>query len=192
MLHRLATTLFILILLFSGAGCVLAASYTISVCNDIMGYTVTDGSYNAGGYALRSYSEDGHFYQYLDHNGTHIDIGTLGGSSSWCAFVNDNGQVVGHSYIAGDVAAHAFLWSDGIMADINDLVDEPHEVFRGAYSIDDSGQIAVFGINANGGVVLFNTYILTPVPEPSAAILLATGLAGFLLVARQRRMKNRR
>jgi len=40
-----------------------------------------------------------------------IDIGTLGGNLSGAIAVNDRGQVVGFSSIAGDVETHAFSWT---------------------------------------------------------------------------------
>src|SRR5215467_1771693 len=40
-----------------------------------------------------------------------VDLGTLGGSYSVATAVNANGQVIGFSYLAGDMAQHAFLWT---------------------------------------------------------------------------------
>lgn len=42
-------------------------------------------------------------------NGTQISLGTLGGSFSHAAAINDLGQVVGYSAVAGDASIHAFL-----------------------------------------------------------------------------------
>ena len=50
---------------------------------------------------------------------TAVDLGTLGGSDSYATKVNDAGQVVGYSYIAGDVENHAFSWTkQGGMVDL--------------------------------------------------------------------------
>lgn len=49
------------------------------------------------------------------------DLGTLGGSSSSAFGINDTGQVVGSSAIAGDAVQHAFLYSNGSMADLGTL-----------------------------------------------------------------------
>jgi probable HAF family extracellular repeat protein len=39
-----------------------------------------------------------------------IDIGTLGGTCGFPALINNRGQVVGNSNLAGDQVNHAFLW----------------------------------------------------------------------------------
>ena len=39
-----------------------------------------------------------------------IDLGTLGGSFSYIADLNDSGQSVGISSLAGDAMDHATLW----------------------------------------------------------------------------------
>ena len=49
------------------------------------------------------------------------DLGTLGGSSSWASAINDSGQVIGSSYLAGDQNRHAFLYKDGKMTDLGTL-----------------------------------------------------------------------
>jgi probable HAF family extracellular repeat protein len=48
-----------------------------------------------------------------------IDLGTLAGSNSFAVAVNPSGQVVGETFMAGDVLAHAFSWTpSGGMVDI--------------------------------------------------------------------------
>jgi len=48
---------------------------------------------------------------FLWENGKMIDLGTLGGTCGIPWWVNDRGQVVGSSYLAGDQVSHAFRWT---------------------------------------------------------------------------------
>jgi probable HAF family extracellular repeat protein len=55
---------------------------------------------------------------FLWTNGKMIDLGTLGGTYGLSIWLNDWGQVVGISNLAGDAASHGFLWSHGKMHDL--------------------------------------------------------------------------
>ena len=65
------------------------------------------------------------------------DLGTLGGSNSTAARINNNGLVVGFSNLPGDTTAHAFLYSDGVMQDLGTLGGD-HSVGLG---INNKGQV---------------------------------------------------
>jgi probable HAF family extracellular repeat protein len=88
------------------------------------------------------------------------DLGTLGGTNSQAHGINASGQVVGYSATATG-NNHAFLYSGGVMYDLNNLIPAGSgwELSQ-AYSIDDAGQI-VGGGTHNGSS---HAFLLTPVP----------------------------
>jgi probable HAF family extracellular repeat protein len=55
---------------------------------------------------------------FLWTNGKMIDLGTLGGTTGFSVWLNDWGQVVGVSNLAGDVYSHGFLWDRGVLRDL--------------------------------------------------------------------------
>jgi probable HAF family extracellular repeat protein len=75
-----------------------------------------------------------------------VDLGTLGGSSSWPSAINDKGQVVGSSNLAGDQNNHAFLYKDGKMTDLGTLGGTSSE----AKGINESGQVVGWSDNSSG------------------------------------------
>ncbi len=79
---------------------------------------------------------------------TLTDLGTLGGSYSNGAALNEAGQVVGYSHLPSNSALHPFLWQDGIgLEDLNTL--------GGTYAL-------AAGIN-NVGKVVGNSSIVSDV-----------------------------
>lgn len=48
-------------------------------------------------------------------------LGSLGGSGSIARDINDLGQIVGESLLAGDVVSHATIWNNGIASDLGGL-----------------------------------------------------------------------
>jgi probable HAF family extracellular repeat protein len=69
-----------------------------------------------------------------------VDLGTLGGQSSYATAMNNRGEVVGSSQVA-DGTFHGFHWRRGVMTDLGDL--RP-------YDINDRGQI-VGTVDVAGG-----------------------------------------
>jgi len=63
-------------------------------------------------------SQDPFFW---DKDSGMIDIGTLGGTCGAPQALNNRGQVVGGSYLAGNTAVHPFLWDKGERPRLTDL-----------------------------------------------------------------------
>jgi probable HAF family extracellular repeat protein len=70
-------------------------------------------------------------------NGKMTDIGTLGGVFGLSNRMNNRGQVVGQSDLAGDVSFHAFLWEPGVLQDLGTLGGNTSQ----AISINESGDV---------------------------------------------------
>ena len=81
--------------------------------------------------------------------GTIVGVGDLGGGSSVAEGINDLGQVVGYSTVAGGVD-HAFLFSSGVLADLGTLGGDSY-----AYGINDSGTVVGDYENASDRSVAF-------------------------------------
>jgi probable HAF family extracellular repeat protein len=75
---------------------------------------------------------------------TVTNLATLGGSTNTAAAINDSGQVVGYSYIAGNTAQHAFLYSNGSMTELGTFGG----TYSIAYAINASGQVAGYAYTA--------------------------------------------
>ncbi|MBN1239492.1 MAG: hypothetical protein JXB36_13395 [Gammaproteobacteria bacterium] len=92
-----------------------------------------------------SSTANGEFHAFLYSEGEMIDLGTLGGLSSYGAAVNDAGQVTGSATTA-EGETHAFLYMDGAMLDLGTI--------SGAYSkgsdINNQGQIAGISTTPEG------------------------------------------
>src|SRR5277367_3693837 len=75
---------------------------------------------------------------FLWENGTMVDIGTLGGTRGVASFINNRGEVVGTSNLAGDQTQHPYLWDRGSLKDLGTLGGDNGQ----AIWINDAGEVA--------------------------------------------------
>lgn len=85
---------------------------------------------------------------FVHRQGTLTELGTLGGSSSVAAGINDNGQIVGSSSTAGDSESHAFAYQNGAMIDLGTLGG----LYSAAVGINASGQITGYSFTADESI----------------------------------------
>lgn len=127
--------------------------------------------------------EYAHAYLY-DYNADSLhDLGTLhGGLTSSAADINELNQVVGTSWLVTQLTSlydptqyHAFLWENGTMSDLNDLLPAGSGwILTAATAINDSGDIVGTGL-LNGqvhGFLLTSGQTQPPTPsQPPVAIV---------------------
>jgi probable HAF family extracellular repeat protein len=79
------------------------------------------------------------------------DLGTLGGLVSVANSINNQGQIVGYSFTKGDTDAHAFLYLNDRMIDLNRLLDSKTKkvgwVLNEALAINDQGTVVGIAYN---------------------------------------------
>jgi probable HAF family extracellular repeat protein len=99
-----------------------------------------------------AYTPSGFFphHAFLWEQGQFTDLGTLGGFYSYAYGLNDYGQVVGYAAVPDNTSA-PFLYADGTMTNLNDLIP-PDWTLSQARGINDAGQIVGYGSSAQGGV----------------------------------------
>ncbi len=93
-------------------------------------------------------------HPFLWENGNMIDLGTLGGTFADPFALNNRGQVIGVSNLAGDQVQDQFLWDHGKLTDLT--TQSIGGSFAFADAINDAGQIvggAVFPERAFGAAV---------------------------------------
>jgi probable HAF family extracellular repeat protein len=109
---------------------------------------------------------------FLYSGGSFTDLGNLGGfyTNVFPNAINAGGQIVGT--ISGyETSVHAFLYSNGTMSDLNDLIDPGlgWTLLR-ASGINDNSQIVGSGINAS-----FQTHGFLLTPRPALTNLRVSG-----------------
>jgi probable HAF family extracellular repeat protein len=120
-------------------------------------YSSARGINDAGqviGISLTASNAERHGFIYS--NGTMTDLGALDGNESDPAAINNAGQVVGY-YLTSSGSTHAFLWKDGTMQDLNELLPaDSHWELQDAAFITDSGKIIGYGLHNQA----FEWYVL--------------------------------
>jgi probable HAF family extracellular repeat protein len=104
-------------ILVNESGQIAGLSYTNSIANPVTGLPTTD--------------------PFLWSKGKMQDLGTLGGNYGQPNALNEQGQVVGFSDLAGDFTNHAFLWERGVIHDLGTLGGDNSQ----ATGINNAGEV---------------------------------------------------
>lgn len=106
-------------------------------------------------------------------------LGDFGGSYTGAWDINNLGQVVGYSTYTSDIQSrHGFLYTEGKMLDINNLIDPALGwTVALAVGINDARQIAAYACNTAELCRPVRLDPVTPqIPEPGRVAMLLTGL----------------
>jgi probable HAF family extracellular repeat protein len=74
---------------------------------------------------------------FLWKDGKMMDLGSLGGTLGFALALNNRGQVVGISNLAGDKVAHGYLWDGRVLRDLGTFGGDTSE----ADSLNDAGEV---------------------------------------------------
>ena len=106
-------------------------------------------------------------------NGVVTDLGTLGGTTSMAAAINDAGTAVGWSFLGNDL--RATLWEGSSIVDLNDHIDpELGWTLLKALDINESGQIVGQGLHQG----VLKAFRLDPVECAGTLASYGVGCAG--------------
>jgi len=143
------------------------------------GFSWADAINDAGqvaGYSLTSGNTAWHPFLYS--GGVMHDLGSFGGDVGEARAINAAGVVVGYSSFVEFGFSHAFVYADGSLVDLNTVTDGLGiQVLTDAVGINDAGQIVANSCNDFGFCA---PVLLTPVPEPAAALMMLAGIPVLL------------
>lgn len=149
-----------------GAGAVGSDGLAINDSGLITGYVRSDNGTNS-------------YRAFLWNGSTRIDLGTLAGEGTQGNGINNAGDITGQSIGA---TSHAFIWTNGIMSDLNDLlVNGAGWVLNAGNAINDAGQITGEGtLNGQRRAFLLTPTTSAETPEPATALLFGASLLALL------------
>jgi probable HAF family extracellular repeat protein len=134
--------------------------------NDFLGASFEPRAINANGeIAGYVYGLDRSVRAFVYAGDAFVELGTLGGSSSWGHGIDDAERVVGDSLLPDGATIHAFLWDEGVMFDLNDFVSPAAGVVLSrARAINEAGQIVAWGYSASepSPTATWHSFLLTP------------------------------
>lgn len=108
------------------------------------------------------------FEPFIWTNGRMTGLGGLGGTQGHPSGINEQGQVVGDSYLPGDQIRHAFFWNHGEMTDVAPASDDAV-----AEALNDKGEVVGGAHNPgakHGFAYLWRRGVLTYLAKCSVAL----------------------
>jgi len=116
---------------------------------------------------------------------------TFIGPTAAASDINDSGQIVGSvgvgptQYCSARECPEAFLYSDGVMTNLNSFLPEGSDwELIAANAINDKGQIVGVGYRSEDEGRSQHAFLLDTTPEPSTLLLLGVGFVGLALTRR--------
>jgi probable HAF family extracellular repeat protein len=91
-----------------------AIAYLVNQAGQVVGVSYTNTTANL---TTGLPTQDPFFWEH----GKMLDLGTLGGTFGAAYWINNRGQVVGYSDLAGDQSNHGFFWDRGVLTDLGTL-----------------------------------------------------------------------
>ena len=125
-----------------------------------------------------------HAYRWTRNTGMQ-DLGTLPGDGNTSGLgINDQGVITGISVAADFSSFRAFVWSGGVMTDLNQLIPAKSALYLlTACSINARGEIIGFSMDANGNI---HAYLAVPVGAEEADFAMGVSPSMLSPEARER------